>query len=328
MIGNINSLRDVREEKEDNIKIKVVGVGGGGNNAVLHMLHERVRNVEMYFINTEISVFRDTKIRNVIQIGQTTTRGLGSGANEIVGERAALESKEEIQKALYGADMVFVTAGMGGGTGTGAAPIVAQLARDMGILTVGIVTKPFLFEGKKRAMRAETGIKRLYDAVDALIVIKNENLLKATTEKTSLLDAFKLADDVLKQGVQSVTDLITTVGEINVDYADVKTIFENKGKAYMGIGRATGEQRLNEAVKKAISNPLTENKIDGAKGVIFNVKGGNTLGLIEISNAINQVSDRIDPEANVLFGTVLDNSLGDMVEVTVIATGVEEEQSK
>ena len=198
----------------------------------------------------------------------------------------------------------------------------------MGILTVGIVTKPFLFEGKKRAMRAETGIKRLYDAVDALIVIKNENLLKATTEKTSLLDAFKLADDVLKQGVQSVTDLITTVGEINVDYADVKTIFENKGKAYMGIGRATGEQRLNEAVKKAISNPLTENKIDGAKGVIFNVKGGNTLGLIEISNAIKQVSDRIDPEANVLFGTVLDNSLGDMVEVTVIATGVEEEQSK
>lgn len=308
---------------DNSVKIKVIGVGGGGNNAALHIINEKVKNIETYLINTEMGVLKRTNYRNILQIGKETTKGLGAGANEIVGENAARESKEDIEKILENTDMLFITAGMGGGTGTGAAPVVAEIAKEKGILTVGVVTKPFMFEGKLREMRAEQGIKRLKENVNALIVILNDNLLKVANKNTPLREAFLLADDVVKQGIQSITDLITTVGEINLDFADIKTIFGYKGKAYMGIGRAAGEARVEEAIKQAIENPLTENKIDNAKGVIFNVTGGEDLSLTEIDSAIKVINDKVDDEANIIFGTVIDKKLDDEVVVTVIATGVE-----
>lgn len=311
------------ENVEDSVKIKVIGVGGGGNNAALHIINERVKNIETFLINTEMGVLSRTNCKNILQIGKETTNGLGAGANEIVGENAARESKEDIEKILQNTDMLFITAGMGGGTGTGAAPVVAEIAKEMGILTVGVVTKPFMFEGKLRERRAEQGIERLKENVNALIVILNDNLLSVANKNTPLKEAFLLADDVVKQGIQSITDLITTVGEINLDFADIKTIFGYKGKAYMGIGRAGGEARVEEAIKQAIENPLTENKIDNAKGVIFNVTGGEDLSLTEIDSAIKLINDKVDSEANIIFGTVIDKSLDDEVVVTVIATGVE-----
>ena len=311
------------ENVSDNVKIKVIGVGGGGNNAVLHIINKQVKNIENYLINTEMGILGKINYRNVLQIGKETTKGLGAGANEVVGEQAARESKDEIEKILRDTDMLFITAGMGGGTGTGAAPVVAEIAKEMGILTVGIVTKPFMFEGKLRKMRAEYGIQKLQENVNALIVILNDNLLKVSNKNTPLKEAFSLANDVVKQGIQSITDLITTVGQINLDFADIKTIFSYKGKAYMGIGRASGEARVEEAVEQAIENPLTENKIDNAKGVIFNVSGGEDLSLTEIDSAIKLINDKVDEDANIIFGTVIDKNLGDEVVVTVIATGVE-----
>ncbi len=308
---------------DNSVKIKVIGVGGGGNNSALHIINEKVKNIETYLINTEMGVLRRTKYRNILQIGKETTKGLGAGANEIVGENAARESKEDIEKILENTDMLFVTAGMGGGTGTGAAPVVAEIAKEKGILTVGVVTKPFMFEGKLREMRAEQGIKRLKENVNALIVILNDNLLKVANKNTPLEQAFLLANEVVKQGIQSITDLITTVGEINLDFADIKTIFSYKGKAYMGIGKSEGEARVEEAIKQAIENPLTENKIDNAKGVIFNVSGGENLSLTEIDSAIKIINDKVDSEANIIFGTVIDKNLDNKVVVTVIATGVE-----
>lgn len=308
---------------DNDVKIKVIGVGGGGNNAALHIINEKVKNIETYLVNTEMGVLKRTNYRNILQIGKETTKGLGAGANEAVGEKAARESKEEIENILQNTDMLFITAGMGGGTGTGAAPVVAEIAKEMEILTVGVVTKPFMFEGKLREMRAEAGIKKLKENVNALIVILNDNLLKVANKNTPLREAFLLADDVVKQGIQSITDLITTVGEINLDFADIKTIFGYKGKAYMGIGRAVGEARVEEAIKQAIENPLTENKIDNAKGVIFNVTGGEDLSLTEIDSAIKVINDKVDDEANIIFGTVIDKNLDDEVVVTVIATGVE-----
>ena len=279
-------------ENFDNIvKIKVIGVGGGGNNAALHIINEKVKNIETYLINTEMGVLRKTNYRNILQIGKETTNGLGAGANEIVGEKAARESREEIENILQNTDMLFITAGMGGGTGTGAAPVVAEIAKEKGILTVGVVTKPFMFEGKLRNTRAEYGIEKLKENVNALIVILNDNLLQVANKNTPLREAFLLADDVVKQGIQSITDLITTVGQINLDFADIKTILGYKGKAYMGIGRAMGEARVEEAIKQAIENPLTENKIDNAKGVIFNVTGGENLSLTEIDSAIKLIND-------------------------------------
>ena len=310
--GNIDNI----------VKIKVIGVGGGGNNAALHIINGKVKNIETYLLNTEMGVLRRTKYRNILQIGKETTKGLGAGANEAVGEKAARESKEEIENILQNTDMLFITAGMGGGTGTGAAPVVAEIAKEMGILTVGVVTKPFMFEGKLREMRAEQGIKKLKENVNALIVILNDNLLKVANKNTPLKEAFLLADNVVKQGIQSITDLITTVGEINLDFADIKTIFGYKGKAYMGIGKAGGEARVEEAIKQAIENPLTENKIDNAKGVIFNVAGGEDLSLTEIDSAIKLINDKVDSESNIIFGTVIDKSLDDEVIVTVIATGI------
>ena len=307
-------------------KIKVIGVGGAGNNAVNRMIEDNVKGVTFYMLNTETGTLKRARTSNILQIGVETTKGLGAGANENVGERAALENKEEIKQILQGADIVFIKAGMGGGTGTGAAPVVADIAKEMGILTVGIVTKPFLCEGKARKVRAEYGIQNLRKNVDDLIVILNDNLLKTTDSKITLNNAFSLADNVLEQGITSITDLLTTIGEVNIDFADIRTTMKYTGKAYMGIGEASGEKKIEEAVKQAIANPLTESKIDGAKGVIFNVKGDESLSLIEINSAIGIINDRISDDANVIFGTVIDPNMKDRVSVTVIATGVEEKQ--
>ena len=315
----MNEMRDIDRTP----KIKVIGVGGAGNNAVNRMIEDHVKGVTFYMLNTETGTLKRAKTSNTLQIGIQTTRGLGAGANEKVGERAAIENKEEIKQILKGADLVFITAGMGGGTGTGAAPIVAEVAKEMGILTIGIVTKPFLFEGKARKLRADKGTERLKDNVDDLIVVLNDNLLKTTDSKITLDQAFSIADNVLEQGITSITDLLTSIGEVNVDFADIKTTVSYKGHAYMGIGRASGEKKVEEAVKQAIDNPLTQSKIDGAKGVIFNVKGDESLSLIEINSAIGLINDKISEEANVIFGTVIDNNMNGEVAVTVIATGVE-----
>ena len=311
-------------EKDKMPKIKVIGVGGAGNNAINRMIEDNVSGVSFYMMNTETGTLKRSRTSNILQIGVQTTRGLGAGANELVGERAAIENKEEIKQILQGADLVFITAGMGGGTGTGAAPIVAEIAKEMGILTIGIVTKPFLFEGKARKLRADKGTERLRNNVDDLIVVLNDNLLEITDTKITLDKAFSLADDVLEQGITSITDLLTSIGEVNIDFADIKTTMSYKGKAYMGIGRASGEKKIEEAVRQAIENPLTESKIDGAKGVIFNVKGDESLSLIEINSAIGLINEKISDDANVIFGTVIDNNMGEEVSVTVIATGIEE----
>ena len=285
----MNEMRDIDRTP----KIKVIGVGGAGNNAVNRMIEDHVKGVTFYMLNTETGTLKRAKTSNTLQIGIQTTRGLGAGANEKVGERAAIENKEEIKQILQGADLVFITAGMGGGTGTGAAPIVAEVAKEMGILTIGIVTKPFLFEGKARKLRTDKVTERLKDNVDDLIVVLNDNLLKTTDSKITLDQAFSIADNVLEQGITSITDLLTSIGEVNVDFADIKTTVSYKGHAYMGIGRASGEKKVEEAVKQAIDNPLTQSKIDGAKGVIFNVKGDESLSLIEINSAIGLINDKI-----------------------------------
>ena len=309
---------------KDMLKIKVIGIGGAGNNAVNRMIEDDVKGVTFYLLNTETGTLKRAKTKNTLQIGVQTTRGLGAGANENVGERAALENREEIRQILQGADLVFITAGMGGGTGTGAAPVVAEVAREMGILTVGIVTKPFTFEGRARNLRAEKGAERLKQNVDDLIVVLNDNLLKVTDTKVTLDQAFSLADDVLEQGITSITDLLTTIGEVNIDFADIRTTMSYRGKAYMGIGSAEGEKKVEEATRRAIENPLTENKIDGAKGVIVNIKGDENLGLTEINSAIGLINDKVSEEANIIFGTVIDENMNGKVTVTVIATGVEE----
>lgn len=316
----MNDIRDLDKV----LKIKVIGVGGAGNNAITRMIEDNVKGVSFYMINTETGTLRRARTSNILQIGVQTTRGLGAGANEIVGERAAIENKEDIKQMLSGADLVFITAGMGGGTGTGAAPIVAEIAKEMGILTIGIVTKPFKFEGKARSLRAEKGTERLKNNVDDLIVVLNDNLLKVTDSKVTLNNAFSLADDILEQGITSITDLLTSIGEVNIDFADIKTTMSYRGKAYMGIGRASGEKKVEEAVRQAIDNPLTESKIDGAKGVIFNVKGNNELSLMEINSAVAIINEKVSEDANIIFGTVIDENMGDEVQVTVIATGVEE----
>lgn len=312
------------KDKENIVKIKVIGVGGGGNNAAIRIINDGVQNIDTYLLNTETGTLKRANTRNVLQIGKQTTNGLGAGANEFVGERAAIESRDEIRKILENTDMLFLTAGMGGGTGTGAIPVIAEIAREMNILTVGIVTKPFTFEGRKRSIRAEAGTKKLKENVNALIVVSNDKLLKVIGNKTTIQEAFGIADSILEQGIQSITDLITTVGEINIDFADIKTIFSYTGKAYMGIGRAKEGETLEDAVKIAINNPLTENKINNAKGVIFNVRGGENLSLTEINTAVQVINDKVSEDANIIFGTVIDESLQNEMEVTVVATGVEE----
>ena len=306
-------------------KIKVIGIGGGGNNAVRQMVEDKIKDVEFCFINTELAMLNKTKMENVLQIGKETTKGLGAGANPEVGEKAAIESKEDIKQLLAGTQLLFLTAGMGGGTGTGAIPVVAEIAQEMGIQTIAIVTKPFLFEGRLRSSRADNGIEKLRQHVNSLILISNDKLLKiAGNKKMSVIDAFKMADNVLEQGIKSITDLITSIGDINVDFADVSTMLTYKGMAYMGIGEASGEGRMIDAVNHAIANPLTESNINNAKGVIFNVRGNTELALSEINDGIAKINDLISEDANVVFGTTTDNTLDDKVVVTVIATGVEQ----
>lgn len=316
----MNDIMDL----DKTLKIKVIGVGGAGNNAISRMIEDNVRGVSFYMINTETGTLKRSRTSNILQIGVQTTRGLGAGANEIVGERAAIENKEQIKDIVRGADMVFIVAGMGGGTGTGAAPVVAEIAKEMGILTIGVVTKPFMFEGKARKLRADYGTQKLKENVDDLIVILNDKLLKTTDTKITLNSAFSLADEVLEQAISGITDLLTTIGEVNIDFADISTTVRYRGKAYMGVGKASGEKKVEEAVRQAIANPLTESKINGAKGVIFNVKGDESLSLLEINSAIAIINDQISEDANVIFGTVIDNNMKDDVSVTIIATGVEE----
>lgn len=308
-------------EMEEFAKIKVIGVGGGGGNAVNRMILEKLGGVDFIAINTDKQALISSQAEIKIQIGEKLTRGLGAGANPEVGAKAAQETRDEIQKALSGADMVFVTAGMGGGTGTGAAPIVAEIAKEMGILTVGVVTKPFVFEGRKRMANAEKGIENLKQRVDTLITIPNDRLLQIVEKRTSMLEAFKKADEVLKQGVQGISALIAEPGLINLDFADVQTIMKGQGLAHMGIGQASGENRAVNAVKQAIQSPLLETSIRGAKGVLLNITGGADLGLFEVNEAAELVEESTDDEANIIFGAVIDESLGDEIRITVIATG-------
>ena len=306
--------------------IKVIGVGGGGNNAVNRMIEHGVDGVEFISVNTDAQALNHSTAEIKLQIGTKLTRGLGAGANPEVGKKAADESKEQIEEALRGADMVFVTAGMGGGTGTGAAPVIAQIAKDLGALTVGVVTRPFTFEGRKRQSQAIGGITAMKESVDTLIVIPNDKLLEIVDKNTPMLEAFREADNVLRQGVQGISDLIAVPGLINLDFADVKTIMSNKGSALMGIGVSTGENRAAEAAKKAISSPLLETSIDGAKGVLMNITGGSSLSLFEVQEAADIVASASDEDVNMIFGSVINDNLKDEIIVTVIATGFTEEQ--
>ena len=310
---------------KDTIKIKVIGVGGGGNNAVGQMLTSPIEGIEYYIVNTEKGIIDRSKNLgiNAIQIGPTVTSGLGAGANPEIGESAAKESLSEIDKILDGADLVFLTAGMGGGTGTGAIPIIAEEAKSRGIITVAIVTVPFLFEGRLRRTKAENGIEKLTPYVNSLIVISNDRLLKNSDQNISIIDAFKLTDDVLKQAVESISDLINSVGDINIDFADIQTILGYEGYAYMGIGSSSSECKIEDATLDALSNPLTEAKLTNAKGVIFNICGSEDIGLEDINRSAEIISSKVDSDANIIFGTVIDPSLGDKVIVTVIATGVD-----
>ena len=301
--------------------IKVVGVGGGGTNAVNRMVDAGLRGVEFIAVNTDAQALLMCDAQVKIHIGSKLTRGLGAGAEPSIGQEAAMESRDELKEALKGADMVFVTAGEGGGTGTGAAPVVAEIARELGALTVGVVTKPFMFEGNKRMQSAEAGTATLKEKVDTLIVIPNDKLLQVVGKDTSIVDAFRVADDVLRQGVQGITDLITVPGLINLDFADVRTIMREAGSALMGIGTASAENRAAEAAKSAISSPLLEASVEGATGILLNITGGPDLGLFEVNEAAEIVSSAADSSANIIFGAVIDESMGDEVRVTVVATG-------
>ena len=301
--------------------IKVIGVGGGGNNAVNRMISAGLRGVEFIAVNTDAQALNLAMAPTRLQVGAKLTKGLGAGADPEVGQKAAEESREEIANALRGADMVFVTAGMGGGTGTGAAPVVAEVSKQLGALTVGVVTRPFTFEGRKRAMQADKGIQELKKKVDTLITIPNDRLLQMVEKRTTMIEAFRIADDVLRQGVQGISDLIAVPGLINLDFADVRTIMADTGSALMGIGVSRGENRAAEAARAAISSPLLETSIEGAKGVLLNITGGLDLGLLEVNEAAEIISQAADPEANIIFGAAVDESITDEVRVTVIATG-------
>ena len=304
--------------------IKVVGIGGGGANAVNRMINSGLSGVEFIAINTDAQALQMSDADMKIHIGEKLTRGLGAGADPKLGMEAAEESKAEIEEALKGADMVFITAGKGGGTGTGAAPVVAKLARESGALTVGVVTRPFAFEGRRRSTYAEEGIKRLKENVDSLIIIPNDRLLQVADKRTSMMEAFKMADDVLRKGVQGITDLITVPGLINLDFADVRTIMQNSGSALMGIGESSSENRGAEAAKTAISSPLLEASIEGATGIILNITGGQDLGLFEVNEAAEIVHNAAHQDANLIFGAVVDETFGERVSVTVIATGFDQ----
>lgn len=309
------------EEVTSVAKIKVIGVGGGGSNAVTRMIKFDFKGPEFIAVNTDKQALLTNPAETRIQIGAKLTKGLGAGADPDVGMKAAEENKAELSQALQGADLVFITAGMGGGTGTGAAPVIAQMAKDMGILTVAVVTKPFGFEGHARLSNAERGIENLKKYVDTLVIIPNDKLLKVMPKGTPMLECFRYADDVLRQGIQGISDVIINPSLINLDFADVKTIMKNRGYAHMGIGRAKGENKMHEAVRNAVFSPLLETQIEGAKGVLLNIKGGIDLALDEVNEAAALVHEVVDPECNFIFGTSIDPNLDDEVEITIIATG-------
>ncbi|EGS30506.1 MAG: cell division protein FtsZ [Peptoniphilus sp. oral taxon 375] len=313
-------MLDFDMDHEDFARIKVAGVGGGGNNAVNRMINNGVKGVGFIAFNTDRQALKNSFAETKIQIGEKTTKGLGAGASPSVGEQSAEESLDEIREALEGADMVFITAGMGGGTGTGAAPVIAEVAKEMGALTVGVVTRPFTFEGIKRKKQAEAGIKALKDKVDTLVIIPNDRLLQISDKKTSFAEAFEMADEVLKQGIQGISDLISVPSMINLDFADVKTVMYDKGIAHMGIGFASGDERAKEAAKMAIQSPLLETSIEGARSVLLNITGGGDLGIFEVTEAADLIRDAVDEDANIIFGAGIDESLKDQVKVTVIAT--------
>ncbi|WBW49266.1 cell division protein FtsZ [Peptoniphilus equinus] len=313
-------MLDFDMDHDEFAKIKVVGVGGGGNNAVNRMISAGVQGVEYIVANTDRQALKNSLAETKIQIGEKLTKGLGAGANPEIGESAAEESRDELREALDGADMVFITAGMGGGTGTGAAPIIADIAKELGLLTVGVVTKPFTFEGHKRAKSAERGINALKGVVDTLVIIPNDRLLSISDKKTSFSQAFEMADDILKQGIQGISDLISVPNLINLDFADVKTIMADKGVAHMGIGIASGDDRAQEAARNAINSPLLETSITGAKSVLLNITAGNDLGIFEVNEAADLIRDCVDEDANIIFGAGIDESLKDSVKITVIAT--------
>lgn len=314
-------MAEIKPEMETFARIKVVGVGGSGVNAVNRMIDAGVRGVEFIAVNTDAQSLHHSKARKKVHIGKNITRGLGAGADPEVGLKAAEEDAELIKEVIKGADMVFVTCGMGGGTGTKASSVIASIAKEIGALTVGVITKPFSFEGERRKRVSEEGIDLLHDKVDTLITIPNDRLLQIIDRKTSLLEAFGIVDDVLRQGIQSISDLITVNGLINVDFADVKTIMANAGSALMGIGRGSGDNRAVDAAKQAINSPLLELSINGAKGVLFNVTGGTDLGMFEIDEAAKVITQAADPQANIIFGSVIDPEITNEIRITVIATG-------
>lgn len=319
---------DKRSELEGFALIKVVGVGGSGGSAITRMINSKLRGIEFVSINTDAQALAFNEAPVKIQIGKETTRGLGSGADPDVGRKAIEENKEEVYEALKGSDMVFVTFGAGGGTGTGAGPFVAEIAKELGALTIGVVTKPFSFEGQRRMKIADLGINEMKDKVDTLITIPNDRLLQVIDKKTSLFDAFGIVDDVLRQGVQGIADLITLHGIINVDFADVKAIMADAGSALMGIGRGSGDNRAIEAARAAIDSPLLELSIDGAKGILFNITGGPDLGMYEIDEAAKAITEAADADANIIFGAIIDEAMQGEVKITVIATGFETDNTK
>lgn len=312
---------EVKPDIETFAKIKVLGVGGGGNSAVNRMVTAKLKGIDFVAINTDAQALHHCQAPFKIHIGKNTTRGLGAGMDPELGQKSAEESREELAEVVKETDMVFITCGLGGGTGTGAAPVIADIARDAGALTIGVVTKPFSFEGEQRKSIAESGFRELSDRVDSIITIPNDRLLQIVDKKTSLLEAFNVVDDVLRQGVQGISDIITVPGLINVDFADVKAIMENTGSALMGIGEGSGENRAIAAAKAAIDSPLLELSVDGARGILFTVTGGPDLGMYEVNEAAKVITESADPNAKVIFGSVIDESLEDTIRVTVIATG-------
>lgn len=314
--GNIINSTNI-----NNANIKVIGVGGGGNNAINRMIEAGLKGVDFIAINTDAQTLRNSVAKKRIQIGAKLTKGLGAGADPEIGKAAAYESRDELQRLFHGADMVFITAGMGGGTGSGAAPVIAEIAKEVGALTVGVVTRPFTFEGKKRASQARKGIDKLSRTVDSLIVVQNDKLLGLSAKKTPMLQAFRMADDILRQGVQSISDLIVLPALINLDFADVRTIMADSGKALMGIGKASGENRAKEAALASINSSLLDTSIEGANGVLLNVSGGNDLTLYEVNEIASIVTEACDKNVNVIFGASIDKSLKDEISVTVIAAG-------
>ena len=310
--------------EQSTAQIKVIGVGGGGSNAVNRMIDAGLKGVSFIAINTDKQALVGSKAEAKLQIGEKLTKGLGAGANPEVGQKAAEENLDDLSKFISGSDMVFITAGMGGGTGTGAAPIIAKAAKDLGILTVGVVTKPFTFEGKKRREHADLGIKFLKKYVDSLVVVPNDKLLQIAEKNTSMLEAFGMADEVLKQGVQGISDLIAEAGLINLDFADVKTVMSDRGIAHMGVGRGTGDSRVTDAVKAAIESPLLETSINGAKAILLNIMGGYDLGMLEVNEAADQIEKAADKDAIVIFGASVKEEMKDEIIITVIATGFED----